>query len=98
MTLRSADDPVHAGACLAFASLHDGMLYCEQQYLQVCQHRAQYRCIRNLPCGVLLDLSSPFALQVAARHGLCQLNPKSMSLAEILRSHMEEPASLFTER
>jgi len=36
--------------------------------------------------------------QVAARHGLCHLDPKSMSLGEILRSHMEEPATLFTER
>jgi len=42
--------------------------------------------------------SEVICAQVAARHGLCHLNPKSMSLAEILRSHMEEPATLFTER
>jgi len=36
VTLRGVDDPVSAGAFIAFPSLHDGMLYCEQQYLQVC--------------------------------------------------------------
>jgi len=35
VTLRGVDDPISVGAFIAFPSLHDGMLYCEQQYLQV---------------------------------------------------------------
>ena len=43
MTLRRVNDPVSAGAFIAFDSLHDGMLYCEQQYLQVRQTNMAYR-------------------------------------------------------
>ena len=56
-------------------------------------------CCTRCPVGACRAVrAEQICLQVAARHGLCQLNPKSMSLAEILRSHMEEPASLFNER
>lgn len=38
-------------------------------------------------------------VQVASRQGLCDaVYTQSMSLAEVLRSHLQEPHSLFTER
>lgn len=38
------------------------------------------------------------AVQVAARQGLCAVYTQSMSLEEVLRQHLEEPAQLFSER
>ena len=47
----------------------------------------------------LLKRSNLRLLQVAARQGLCDaVYTQSMSLAEVLRCHLQEPHSLFTDR